>query len=163
MPYDKSFITKLVRSQWLKTFASFFFFFFAELCIQQSWPHDWLLTHIHACKFSITWGLSIFLIESIFRKNVHYFSKIKNDIWLRQVNSPLNLFKLWNNLRLDVHEFPLTLGRAFLSEVSFPFLKKISYTSLAKNRKLGYGPPWFKAGAHGLKSLSLSSTKKKNM
>lgn len=91
------------------------------------------------------------------------FLKIKNDIWLRQVNSPLNLFKFWNNLRLDVHEFPLTLGRAFLSEVSFPFLKKISYTSLAKNRKLGYGPPWFKAGAYGLKSLSLSSTKKKNM
>lgn len=103
------------------------------------------------------------LIESIFRKNVHYFSKIKNDIGLRQVNSPLNLFKFSNNLRLDVDEFPLTLGRAFLNEVSFPFLQKISNTSLAKNRKVGYGPPWFKAGAYGLKSLSLSSTKKKNM
>lgn len=64
------------------------------------------------------------------------------------------MFKFWNNLRLDVDEFPLTLGRAFLNEVSFPFLK---------NRKLGYGPPWFEAGAYDSKSLSLSSTKKKNM
>ena len=73
------------------------------------------------------------------------------------------MFKFWNNLRLDVDEFPLTLGQAFLSEVSFPFLQKISNTSLAKSRKLGYGPPWFKAGAYDSKSLSLSSTKKKNM